>query len=78
MGLKLSCETQQIGQAHDNLAAYYKGYAPYDEYKLATFLRTEQQIRHTIQALEHIGTDEVMLFTWSAEISQLDRLASII
>lgn len=76
--IDVALETQHNGQAHDNIAAYYKGYAPYDEYKLATFLRTEQQIRETIQALEQIGTDEVMLFTWSSEISQINRIASII
>ena len=76
--IDFALETQHVGRASENILAYYKFIPPFDQYKVSTALRTEQQISEMLKALEQIGTDEVMLFTWSEEISQIDRVASLI
>jgi len=58
--------------------AYYKTMPPYDTYKAATLVTTEQQIREIMQAVEQLGADELIFYTWSTEIEQIDRIAALI
>lgn len=76
--IDIGLESQHVGRATEHVLAYYKITPPFDQYKSSTLLRTEQQISEILKALEQIGTDEVVFFTWSTEISQIDRIASLI
>lgn len=62
----------------DRILAYYKITPPYDTYKASTLVRTEQQLRDSLKAIEQVGADEVVLFTWSTDINQIERIADII
>jgi alkanesulfonate monooxygenase SsuD/methylene tetrahydromethanopterin reductase-like flavin-dependent oxidoreductase (luciferase family) len=62
----------------DRILAYYKISPPYDTYKASTLVRTERQLRDSLKAIEQVGADEVVLFTWSTDINQIERIADII
>jgi alkanesulfonate monooxygenase SsuD/methylene tetrahydromethanopterin reductase-like flavin-dependent oxidoreductase (luciferase family) len=76
--IDIALETRHIGQGRQNILDYYAISKPFDIYKSNTILTTEQQIRDIIPALEAIGADEVVFFTWSSEIEQVDRIANLI
>jgi alkanesulfonate monooxygenase SsuD/methylene tetrahydromethanopterin reductase-like flavin-dependent oxidoreductase (luciferase family) len=76
--IDIALETRRVGQGRQNILDYYAISPPYDIYKSNTMLTTEQQLRDIIPALEAIGADEVVFFTWSDEIEQIDRIANLI
>jgi alkanesulfonate monooxygenase SsuD/methylene tetrahydromethanopterin reductase-like flavin-dependent oxidoreductase (luciferase family) len=76
--IDIALEARRIGQGRQNILDYYAISPPYDIYKANTLLTTEQQLRDIIPALEAIGADEVVFFTWSDEIEQIDRIANLI
>jgi alkanesulfonate monooxygenase SsuD/methylene tetrahydromethanopterin reductase-like flavin-dependent oxidoreductase (luciferase family) len=76
--IDIALETRHIGQGRQNVLDYYAISKPFDVYKSNTMLTTEQQIRDIIPALASIGADEVVFFTWSSEIEQVDRIANLI
>ena len=76
--IDVALETHHAGQGRKNVTDYYKTWPPYDSYKAATLLTTEHQLRETIRVVEQLGADEVIFFTWSSEIEQIDRLAGLI
>ncbi len=41
-------------------------------------LTTRQQVREAIDAFESIGADELVCYTWSSDLDQVDRLADLI
>jgi alkanesulfonate monooxygenase SsuD/methylene tetrahydromethanopterin reductase-like flavin-dependent oxidoreductase (luciferase family) len=76
--IDIALETHHAGQGRKNVTDYYKTLPPYDTDKAATLLTTEQQLRETIRVVEQLGADEVIFFTWSSEIEQIDRIAGLI
>ena len=76
--IDIGLETQRNDQAMDNLLAYYKAMPPYDTYKSAALIRTDQQLRDILKAVEQVGADEAVLFTWSTDIDQIERIADIV
>jgi alkanesulfonate monooxygenase SsuD/methylene tetrahydromethanopterin reductase-like flavin-dependent oxidoreductase (luciferase family) len=76
--IDIALETRDVGQGRKNLLDYYATLPSFAASKSATLLTTEQQLSETMHALEQIGTDEVMLFTWSTEIEQIDRIADLL
>ena len=43
----------------------------------ALLLTTTQQLLDTMHILEQMGTDELVFFTWSTAIEQIDRLVDL-
>jgi hypothetical protein len=74
----IALETRDVGQGRKNLLDYYAILPSFAASKAATLLTTEQQLSETMHALEQIGTDEVVFFTWSTEIEQIDRIANLL
>jgi alkanesulfonate monooxygenase SsuD/methylene tetrahydromethanopterin reductase-like flavin-dependent oxidoreductase (luciferase family) len=75
--IDMALETHHAGQGRRNVTDYYT-WPPYDTYKPAALITTEQQLRETIREVEQLGADEVIVFTWSSEIEQIDRIAGFI
>jgi alkanesulfonate monooxygenase SsuD/methylene tetrahydromethanopterin reductase-like flavin-dependent oxidoreductase (luciferase family) len=76
--IDIALETRHIGQGRQNVLDYYAISPPFDVYKANTMLTTEQQLRDIMPTLDAIGADEVIFFTWSSEIEQVDRIANLI
>jgi alkanesulfonate monooxygenase SsuD/methylene tetrahydromethanopterin reductase-like flavin-dependent oxidoreductase (luciferase family) len=76
--IDIGLETPHNDTAIDDVLSYYKITPPYDVYKSSTLIRTDQQLRDKLKAAEQVGTDEVILFTWSTDINQIERIADII
>lgn len=66
------------GQGRKNIADYYAAIPSLTEYKSKTLRTGERQLSEVIQALEQIGTDEVVFFAWSTELGQIDRIADLV
>jgi alkanesulfonate monooxygenase SsuD/methylene tetrahydromethanopterin reductase-like flavin-dependent oxidoreductase (luciferase family) len=66
------------GQGQKNIADYYAAIPSFTEYKSKTLRTGERQLSEVIQALEQIGTDEVVFFTWGTELEQIARIASLV
>lgn len=76
--IDIGLETPHNDTANDSVLSYYKTLAPFDVYRSSTLIRTDQQLRDKLKAAEQLGTDEVVLFTWSTDINQIERIADII
>jgi alkanesulfonate monooxygenase SsuD/methylene tetrahydromethanopterin reductase-like flavin-dependent oxidoreductase (luciferase family) len=76
--IDIGLETPHNDTAIDKVLSYYKITPPFDAYKASTLIRTEQQLREKLKAAEQVGADEVVLFTWSTDINQIERIADII
>lgn len=76
--IDIGLETAHDDRAIDTLMAYYKAMPPYDTYKASALIRTDQQLRDILKAVEQLGADEVSLFTWSDDIDQIERIATLI
>ena len=76
--IDIGLETVHADRAVDTLMAYYKVMPPFDAYKASTLIRTDQQLRNILKAVEQLGADEVVLFTWSPDINQIERIATLI
>jgi alkanesulfonate monooxygenase SsuD/methylene tetrahydromethanopterin reductase-like flavin-dependent oxidoreductase (luciferase family) len=75
--LDVAFESKHVGTGLNNIRAYY-GRSPVAELKASTLITTDQQLRDMLRAVEQIAADEAVLFTWSAEPEQIDRIADII
>ena len=76
--IDIALETHDGGQGRKNVLDYYAVLPSFAASKSATLLTTEQQLSDTMHALEQIGTDEVVFFTWSTGIDQIDRIADLL
>jgi alkanesulfonate monooxygenase SsuD/methylene tetrahydromethanopterin reductase-like flavin-dependent oxidoreductase (luciferase family) len=61
-----------VEEAREAIGAYY-AFGSYT----AEILYTPQRIRHAIGVLEDLGADEVMLYCWSTDPGQIERLAGL-
>ena len=76
--MDVALETHHIGQGRNNFWDYCATMPLFATSKPAALLTTEQQLRATMHALQEIGTDEMICFVWSAELTQIDRIAGVI
>lgn len=76
--IDIALESQNIGQGRKNLLRYYKAMPPVDDYKSAALRTTTQQLRDAIQMVEQLGANELIFFTWSTGIDQIERVADLI
>ncbi|MFI5800292.1 LLM class flavin-dependent oxidoreductase [Streptomyces sp. NPDC051677] len=63
-----------VEEARRNLLDYY-AFTGRADYMVNGLLTTEREIRETVEAFTGIGADEVMLYCWSSDLDQVDRLA---
>ncbi|GAB3399545.1 LLM class flavin-dependent oxidoreductase [Flindersiella endophytica] len=64
-------------QAERALASYY-GSNPYVDQILAGLPTTREAIQQTIDAYADLGVDELMLYCWSDDAGQVERLAELV
>ncbi|MCP2165436.1 LLM class flavin-dependent oxidoreductase [Goodfellowiella coeruleoviolacea] len=66
-----------VDEARKNIRAYYQFFDNPDQVADA-MLTTPEQVRAAITGFTDIGADEVMLYCWSADPDQVDRLADVV
>jgi alkanesulfonate monooxygenase SsuD/methylene tetrahydromethanopterin reductase-like flavin-dependent oxidoreductase (luciferase family) len=66
-----------VDQARAALRAY-SGPGKRTDQVIADMLTTPQQVREAIAAYGDLGADEIVLYCWSSDIGQIDRLAHIV
>lgn len=76
--VNMALETVDVEQARAEIFRYYAIFGPFANVKATAMLSTRQQIREAIDAFESIGADELICYTWSSELDQIDRLADLI
>ncbi|MFJ6064709.1 LLM class flavin-dependent oxidoreductase [Streptomyces tendae] len=63
-----------VERARENLRDYY-AFTGRAEYMTKGLLTTAREIRAAVDAFRDIGADEVVLYCWSSDVDQVDRLA---
>lgn len=76
--VNMALETADVEQARAEIFRYYSVFGPFADVKATAMLSTRQQVRQAIDAFESIGADELMCYTWSSDLDQIDRLADLI
>ncbi|MEU6331275.1 LLM class flavin-dependent oxidoreductase [Streptomyces sp. NPDC047049] len=66
-----------LDRAREELAAYYRP-SSYTDHVVKGLLTTGPQIREAVAAFRAIGADEVMLYCWSPDPDQVERLADAV
>ncbi|REK88695.1 LLM class flavin-dependent oxidoreductase [Streptomyces inhibens] len=66
-----------LDRARQELRAYYQP-ADFTEHVVKGLLTTPAQIREAVAAYRAIGADEVMLYCWSPDPDQVERLADAV
>ncbi|KAA9149699.1 LLM class flavin-dependent oxidoreductase [Amycolatopsis acidicola] len=67
-----------VDEARSAILAYYGFGGDYAATVAAGMLTTPAAIREAIQGFGDLGADEVMLYCWSPDVHQLDRIAEIL
>lgn len=76
--IDIALEAGNGGQGRKNILDFFATLPSLGAVKSALLLTTEQQLLDTKHALEQIGADEVIFFTWSTDIEQIDRIANLL
>ncbi|GHO60357.1 LLM class flavin-dependent oxidoreductase [Ktedonobacter robiniae] len=76
--IDIALEKNGVEEGRKYLLDYYATLPSFVAAKSATLLTTTQQLLDTMHLLEQIGTDELVFFTWSAAIEQIDRIADLL
>nr|WP_243657900.1 hypothetical protein [Parafrankia sp. BMG5.11] len=58
--------------------AHYYGSSDYTQQVLDAWLTTPRQIRDALEAFANLGADETIVYCWSPDADQVDRLADIV
>ncbi|WP_248959859.1 LLM class flavin-dependent oxidoreductase [Sphaerisporangium perillae] len=66
-----------VEEARRAIHAYYD-FGGYREKVLMGMLTTPEAIRHAVTAFTDVGADEVMLYCWSPDPTQVERIADIL
>ncbi|MFE3883383.1 LLM class flavin-dependent oxidoreductase [Streptomyces lydicus] len=66
-----------LDRAREELTAYYRP-SSYTDHVVKGLLTTGAQIRDAVAAFRAIGADEVMLYCWSPDPDQVERLAEVV
>jgi alkanesulfonate monooxygenase SsuD/methylene tetrahydromethanopterin reductase-like flavin-dependent oxidoreductase (luciferase family) len=76
--IDLALEKNGKQEGRKNLLDYYATLPAFAAPKAAMLLTTTQQLLDTMHRLEQMGTDELVFFTWSPAIEQIDRIADLL
>ncbi|MER6942950.1 LLM class flavin-dependent oxidoreductase [Nonomuraea sp. NPDC000554] len=63
-----------VDEARRAVRAYY-GFADYTDNVVNGMLTTPEAVRQAVTAFGDVGADEVMLYCWSTDVDQVDRIA---
>ncbi|MFF8790734.1 LLM class flavin-dependent oxidoreductase [Streptomyces sp. NPDC015125] len=66
-----------LNRAREELRAYYRP-SSYTDHVVKGLLTTGAQLREAVAAFRAIGADEVMLYCWSPDPDQVERLADAV
>jgi alkanesulfonate monooxygenase SsuD/methylene tetrahydromethanopterin reductase-like flavin-dependent oxidoreductase (luciferase family) len=66
-----------VDEARSALLAYYAFAGDYATTAERRMLTTRREIHDAISAFADLGADEIMLYCWSPELAQVDRLAAV-
>ena len=73
--IDIALEENGVQEGRKNVLDYYATLPAFAASKSAILLTTTQHLLETMHILEQVGTDELVFFTWSTAIEQIDRLA---
>lgn len=76
--IDIALEKNGVEEGRKYLLDYYATLPSFVASKSAMLLTTTQQLLDTMHLLEQIGTDELVFFTWSPAIEQIDRIADLL
>lgn len=76
--IDIALEARDGEQGRKNVLDYYATLPAFAASKSATLLTTTQQLLDTMHSLEQMDTDELVFFTWSTAIEQIDRIADLL
>ena len=76
--IDIALEKNGAEEGCKNLLDYYATLPAFAAPKSAMLLTTTQQLRDTMHILEQMCTDELVFFTWSTAIEQIDRIADLL
>jgi alkanesulfonate monooxygenase SsuD/methylene tetrahydromethanopterin reductase-like flavin-dependent oxidoreductase (luciferase family) len=66
-----------IDEARAAIRSYYS-FGSHTDQVVDSMLTTPERIRHAIAAFAELGADEVMLYCWSRDPDQIDRIADTV
>ncbi|WP_313949544.1 LLM class flavin-dependent oxidoreductase, partial [Frankia sp. AvcI1] len=66
-----------LAEGRAAIARYY-GTSQYTEHVLDAWLTTPRQIRDALTGYEDLGADETIIYCWSPDTDQIDRLADLV
>jgi alkanesulfonate monooxygenase SsuD/methylene tetrahydromethanopterin reductase-like flavin-dependent oxidoreductase (luciferase family) len=66
-----------LAEGRAAISRYY-GSSEYANYTLEAWLTTPQQVRDEIAGFASLGVDETIVYCWSHDIDQVDRLADLV
>jgi hypothetical protein len=69
---------EQMSCAESAIRSYYGLGFEYTDRIVAGLVTTPERIRGQIASFGALGADEVMLYCWSSDIEQIDRLADVV
>ncbi|WP_431043193.1 LLM class flavin-dependent oxidoreductase [Streptomyces sp. P1-3] len=70
--------TEQADEARAALLEYYAFTGNAQAWAVDSLLTTPEAVRETIDRFADLGADEVMLYCWSTDPTQVDRLADLV
>ncbi len=76
--IDIALEKNGAEEGRKNVLDYYATLPSFAAPKSAMLLTTTQQLLGTMHVLEQMGTDELVFFTWSTAIEQIDRIADLL
>jgi alkanesulfonate monooxygenase SsuD/methylene tetrahydromethanopterin reductase-like flavin-dependent oxidoreductase (luciferase family) len=76
--IDMALEKNGTQEGRKNVLDYYATLPAFAAPKSAMLLTTTQQLLDTMHVLEQMGTDELVFFTWSTAIEQIDRIADLL
>lgn len=76
--IDIALEQNGTDEGRKHVLDYYATLPAFAAPKSAMLLTTTQQLLDTMRILEQIGTDELVFFTWSTAIEQIDRIADLL
>src|SRR5258707_1216199 len=75
--IDIALERNGEEEGHKHVLDYYATLPAFAASTSAMLLTTERQLLDTMHLLEQIGADELVFFTWSTAIEQVDQIADL-
>ncbi|MGW5714848.1 LLM class flavin-dependent oxidoreductase [Amycolatopsis sp. NPDC003865] len=66
---------ERVERGLSAIAAYYRSLGPYAEKVLEDVLTTPERLRDAVAGYADMGADEVVVYCWTTDVDQVDRIA---